>query len=408
MRFVYADPSLVSDLGHHATACRLITSELRARGIIPTVLVSGKADKALLSELQAVPHFRFNAYVLNDGDPICGWLNAFFVIAEITSHDLARISDLGPDDVIYFNSIGAAQLMAIAIWANRFPSQQLPRIIVEFTTEPGVDPTPDKRTYQPRDPRVDPRAAFYRFAMMRFPPASAGMLHLNTHERFTSSVFSDVLKFPVGWLPLYFGASGSLQTRVGKRPVTIGILGHQRPDKGYHLVPDVVRSLLQSREDIRFLVHNGAPADMSREQQVLRDLAATDRRITIDERTAGPAAWHQLIAACDLMLCPYDPRRYYASWSAVAIDALANGIPLVGPTETSLHRLILEYGGFGATFDQFEPPSIVDATLRALARYDHFAQIASVGAQKFALTNGPPCLVDAILSYSQAKTGRVI
>jgi hypothetical protein len=222
-----------------------------------------------------------------------------------------------------------------------------------------------------------------------------------TFEKVMSEVYGILLKHPVGTLPSLIHAIGPLHRRGQMRPLTVSVLGVQRANKGYHLVPDVIRGLLRSDPTVRFLVHNGAPAQMSEQQNAIRELAAQEPRVIVDERVAGPVIWRQLLDDSDLILCPYHPQTFYASPSAVALEAIANAIPFVGPAESTLGRLVGEYG-CGSVFDKFEADSILEAVGKALAGFDHFAKLAVECAERFALTQGPEQTVDGILRYAQS------
>jgi glycosyltransferase involved in cell wall biosynthesis len=219
-----------------------------------------------------------------------------------------------------------------------------------------------------------------------------------TFEPQSSAAYQVLLGKPVGVVPLPRLPTMALRNRAGRRPITVAVIGHQRPDKGYHLVPEVARQLLQARPDIRVLVHNGDPQGMPEAQQAMRALAAANRRVVIDERLAGQGVWAELLDASDLILCPYDPGRFAFSYSAVAAEAVANGIPMVVPAGSSLARLVAEFGGAGTTFDRAEPAYLVDATLQALQQFDRLAAIAFAGAEKWTKVHGPRKFVDAILA----------
>jgi hypothetical protein len=173
-RFFYADPGLTDNLGHHANNCRFIAGEARSRGMDVKVLSFANIEAALQAELGAIPFFRALTAWLNDGDPICGWLNAFHVVAEITREDLARIGDIGPGDVMYFSSALPAQLFALAQWMGALPRDRLPLVVTEFGIDPGTDmqPSPQGLVYSVRDPRADARAILYRAAAARIPARS--------------------------------------------------------------------------------------------------------------------------------------------------------------------------------------------------------------------------------------------
>jgi glycosyltransferase involved in cell wall biosynthesis len=401
-RFFYADPGLTDNLGHHANNCRFITREARARGLDVKVLSFANIEAGLRAELGAIPFFRALTAWLNDGDPICGWLNAFHVVAEITREDLSRITDIGPDDVMYFSSALPAQLFALAQWMGAMPRDKLPLVVVEFGIDPGVDVTqgPEGLVYNIADPRAEARAILYRSAAARIPAPVAPWLQMITFDQASSASFCAVLAKHVGVLPTPHVAMAPLRSRNGKRPITVAVLGNQRPEKGYQFMPEVARSLLQSNADIRILCHNANPAAMPEAQAALRDLAGKDARLVIDERMAGGDMWQQLLDASDLIILPYASPRFAISYSAVAVEAVANGIPLVVPAGTTMARLVQEFGGAGTTFEAPNVASIVDAAQRALDRFDALATAAHSGAELWGYLHGPRHMVDAMLALA--------
>jgi len=404
-RFFYADPGLAENLGHHANNCRFIAGEARKRGFNVQVLSFADIAPGLKAELGAIPFFRALTAWSNDGDPVCGWLNAFHIVAEITREDLSRISDIGPDDIMYFSSALPPQLMALAQWMGGLPRDKLPLVVVEFGIDPGVDVQrgPNGLSYVIRDPRVDARATLFRSAAARIAGPVAPWLQMITFDEDSSTAYRAVLGKPVGVLPTPRVATAPRRNRNGKRPVTVAALGHQRPEKGYQFMPEVARQLLEARDDIRILCHNGDPGGMEPTQQALRMLAATDPRLVLDERLADGAVWQQLLDASDLIVLPYASARFAISYSAVAVEAVANAIPLVVPAGTSMARLVQEFGGAGTMFDRPEPCSIVDATQRALQRFDQLATMAYSGSELWGQMHGPHNVLDAILALAPRK-----
>jgi hypothetical protein len=406
MRFFYTDPGLVNNLGHHANFCRLMIGELRRRGCDVAVFGHAQLDPLLRSEFSAAGHFRAYTYWFSDGDPICGWLNAFYIAARATHEDLARINDITGDDILYLGLAQPAQLMGLIMWMNGISTDRLPQIVYEFGTDPGVDlkiaddddDDDDIAAIVPRDPRVDARGVLYRFAAKQISSEVASRLHLVTTHHASSVAFAALTGQPVDTLPLPIVPVTRQRSRAGKRPVTIAVLGHQRGEKGYQFMPQIAAALLQSREDIRILAHNGAPQQMPKAQWALREMAMAEPRLIIDERLAGPEIWTQLIDTSDLILCPYNPQRFALSSSAVAAEAIANAMPLVVPDGTSLAFLMREFGGGGVTFDGFEPESIIASTLHALDRFDELAAIAHSGAAQWGDKHGPRHQIDAMLA----------
>ena len=248
MRFIYADPGLKDEVGHHANACRAITGELRSRGIEPEVLAFKDASARVCEALGARPYFRAHTYWTTDGDAVCGWLSNFQRCWELTAEDLARLAPMGAGDALYLNSGQPSQFMGIAQWLRRLPDGQLPHVVMEFGTDPGVEIKESEHGYSLAlpDPRVDERPTLHRFASLCVQQRTASHLHLATFDPFSSEVFGILINRPVGVLPLLQGAAGKLRLREGGGGITVAVLGHQRPSKGYELVPEVARLLLKA------------------------------------------------------------------------------------------------------------------------------------------------------------------
>jgi GR25 family glycosyltransferase involved in LPS biosynthesis len=405
MRFIYADPALVDNLGHPAAICRYVTRELGNRGIKAEVFGFRAIRPELKAELGAQPHFRAHTYAADDPDPIFGWLKSFDATTDITREDLQQLPALDPGDLIYFNSAQAGQLMATIQWMATLPPERLPQVVLELGHDPGLDITvsPTGFSCTARDPRRDPSAAFYRLAGSKISPRVKEHLHLMTFERQTSTIFGTVIGHPVGLFPPPFAALAPLRSRSGNTLLTLAVLGHQRAEKGYSLVPAIARRVLEQRGQVRILVHNGAPEQMPEAQHAVRALASLDRRIVLDERTVGPATWAELLESSDIILCPYDPNRFRARHSGVAFEAVANAIPLVGPAGTSIERLIQECGGCGTVFGEFEPNSIAAATVSAMDNFDRYASAAYTAAEQWPSRYGPNRLVDALLAFAQSS-----
>jgi hypothetical protein len=407
MRVIYADPGLRDNLGHHANSCRAIRRELDRRGITVVVLSLVGITPELQEELHAVPFFRAYTYWQTDGDPIAGWLNCFDSSMRATLEDLGRLQGVLPDDIVYLNSAQPAQFMALVKWSKSLPAERRPHIVMEFGTDPGVDvdfgtgEEAGKFTLRLRDYRNDPRAMFYRHTATQLTEPDLARFHMTTFDTASSAIYALLLGRPVGVLPLPQFAQAAVTSRVGRRPITISVLGHQRQDKGYHLMPQIARLLLAHEPDVRLLVHNGAPDVMPRVQGEMRAHAAVESRLTLNEETAGPELWEDLLRRSDLILCPYEPARFVASYSAVATEALANAIPLVVPARTSLSRLLDVYGGPGTVFESYDPAGIVGAIRRALADFDAIAAQAGQAAERWNATMGVGNMVSALLAHGE-------
>lgn len=399
--FLYMDPGLQSNLGHHANSCRSIAGELRLRRIPTPILCNLGINAELRDELGATPWFRFFPYAKYSDDAICGWIHNHEKMAQGTVEDLQRLREVTAFDVVFMNSVLPPQFRALILWARSLSPAERPQIIMEFGTEPGLDVIAwrdGKPRFQVRDPRIDSRATFYRHTAELLTPEDQAFIHLATFDSQSSEIYQQLLKgYPVSTLPLPQRAVTDRHSRVGKRPITLGILGHQRGEKGFPLVPEIVRTLLKTDLPIRFLVHNGMPDGLVEPQEELRKMAVADSRLTLNESPADATLWARLLDDSDLIVCPYMPDRFMASYSAVASEAIANAIPLVVPARTTLARVVEEFGGPGITFDGYSAQAVCEAVTRAVRNFDELAANVDRASETWNATRGAPCLVDALL-----------
>jgi len=402
MQFIYADPGLRNNVGHHANIDRALISELRRRGIPLRVLAFGDVEPGLRAELGAEPFFRWFLYFLSDGNPVSGWLNAFERGAAVTAADLGRLNEVGGDDLLYIPFALPAQLKAIALWLAMRPSGQLPRIAIGFTFAPGLDPqvNPNGTTWNARDSRVDPSAVLFSHAASLLSQEQKNRMRAVFPDGQGAALHGALLGLPSATLPHYQQRTTSARNRAGARPITISVLGHQRgTDKGYHLVPQLAAGLLQSHPGSRLLVHNAKSSDWPAAQDAVRAIAKTDPRIIVDENAHDGPAWTALQDRTDLLLLPYAPGPYHLMPSGLHGEAVANGIPSVVPAGTALARIQAEFCGGGTTFAEWTVPSILEATRRALDNFDALATAAYAGAEKWQQTQGPVKIIDDLIAY---------
>jgi hypothetical protein len=405
MRFIYLDAGLLYELGHHANYARSIVRQLRVSNIDTRVVANALIVPELQAELGAVPHFRTHPNRPRDSDPIVGWLNNFEAFSELTFDDLRRIEDLRADDLVYMGSMYADIFMGLIKWAASLEPGKMPTIVADFCVGPGLDPrfgTNNEVRYELGDLRVDPSAVLYRYAARKITAAVANRLHLATFDALTSSVYQALLGHAVRTLPAPIQATTARRPRAGTRPITVSVLGHQRPDKGYGLIPEVVASLLRTRSDVRILAHNGAPNFVPEPQEYLRAMARQDSRITLDETIAGPEPWARLLDQSDLILCPYSPIAFATRFSSLASEAIANAIPLVVPARTSLAILVADFTHPGTIFESWTAASVLEATNRALDGFDRYAATALRASERWAQTQGPQQFLRSLLALVQS------
>lgn len=401
MRFIWLDSGLNTNLGHHAQSCRAILGEVRKRGIETHAYGFVLVEDAIQSELGVKPLLRWHTYNTRGDDPICGWLQAFTIGSEITAQDLGRL-ETTEEDVVYFNTAQPIQLFGIIKWMLSTPPGRLPHVIVEFGCGPGLIRLPDGNL-SIMDPRQDGSAILYRFCALAVDESIKSKLSLVTFDKTCSEGFSKLMGLPVQTLPVPREAVGPIRSRVGANPITVSFLGHQRLEKAIHLLPDICRQLLAKHKNIRVLVHNGDVAHTLPFQKELRIIAETEPRLVLDERVADDKLWADLLNQSDLIVLPYSPEAFQFRYSAVACEAVANGIPLVVPQGTAIENMVNELTyttSATGTFSKWTPEAVVYEVSQILANFEGWATNAFLASSLWEDQHGPCNTVDRMLALA--------
>lgn len=388
----YIDAALHNNTGHHANVCRKITGELRRGGIEVDILANASIESGLREELGAHPVFRHSPYArIARGR----YLNFRLGQASFLS-DLGGITEGRHYDLVYAGSVLPAQMAGVIRWGQtRYGAANMPPVAVEFSCPSGVGCVGGPAGHWRQMPGQ------YRFAAAELAREYSDNFLFFTFDSAASSDYSRLLGFAVETLP-HVQTGGEIRHRVADeqgRPV-VGFLGHQRPEKGYHLIPDLLRLLLEKDVRARFLVHNGDPHEtvIARE---LQELAAADSRVRFDQQPADQTYWNGLLDSTDIVVLPYEPNRYAASFSGIAVEAVSCGLPVIGPNGTTIKTLVERYQKNSIGITDWTVEATADAIVAALRDFPRLSRSAFEGAGEWALENGVSAFVSRLLDFAR-------
>ena len=372
----------------------------RTLGLETMVLGSKALEPRAAQATSAAPFFSISPYARTSDDPICGWLKTFTDVAGVFASDFQRIDGLTPQDIVYYDTATPAPLLGLftAIQAKYTPAT-CPRIIASLIEHPGLiaDWLPDgtRRLLLNNNPQT----LLYRYVGKCVPAAFAAKLTFISLDDGLADVYSELLTKRVLSLPHPYEAATSCRRRQSRSPLILGFLGAQRENKGFHLVPGIVRKLLAEIQPIRIIVHNSWQ-HMQSEMSQLQEIAANDDRLEVIGATKDPASWIALLNRCDLLIAPYDRGQYAITPSGIVCEGLANAIPVAVPTRTALERALNEYGRPGVSFESIDPEGVTAAVKQAIASYDVLGERAAKASQLWHEKNGAPRLAGAIIKVA--------
>lgn len=208
------------------------------------------------------------------------------------------------------------------------------------------------------------------------------------------------------------------------RPLTVVYLGDSRTEKGFELLPDVLRDVwpdLVETGRLRFVIQSfinrrWKQRSLVRTQQLLRQFPAP--AVQLIERPLEGDEYRGTIAAGDIMLLPYAREAYRARSSGILAEALAAGIPAIVPAETWLSgQLTNVWTQFVTESKQVngaisrpggQPPipglvyhggvtQIAAAIRQLVAEYDHFRAHTAALASNWSAYHNPQSLLEMLL-----------
>jgi len=398
MQILYADAGLRGLEGHHASSAAALPAAFQRLGHDVTVLGHRELSRALQLSTGAKPFFRAFTYDTPSLDPIAGWLTNFAIALEATVLDLRRAwLEFGPFDLVYFNSAKPAQIAALGQWikAEFVTTGVGPKIVVELGTEAGLDRsgTADAPTFVVREPT----ALLYRHARNWIGKKWMREVKLATVAEEAAKEYEFLFDVPVKVLP-FPQPQPLLRRRMFNNPLTIGLLGHQRLDKGWQFAPEFIPRVLQRYPSVRFIAHQSDPESLPEVDARLSELARREPRLELIIVPAINKEWHALIDRCDIVVLPYDPIRYRGSYSAIVGEALAAGAPLVLPSETTLSSAVKANEGGASYFTEWKAEPIAKGIAETIDNFDVLARKAYSAGAVWRERHGPDPFVQGVIA----------
>jgi glycosyltransferase involved in cell wall biosynthesis len=171
-------------------------------------------------------------------------------------------------------------------------------------------------------------------------------------------------------LPSYF--DGWTRTSEDRSPLKIGFFGHQRREKGTDFLDQLIERLLPSYQVV---VHDSSGSLTTGFRHPNLELHGYVDNLAI------------LMSTCDIVILPYIATQYKAKGSGILWDAVASGIPIVAPSNSTPGRFVSKHQ-LGTVFENDTVHSVMDATERLVKSLGDFKLRCQDFAQDWRRKNG--------------------
>jgi len=414
--FFILDPSLTDFRGHHFMLTDIASRSAEAAGMEVVWLASDKAGNEIKRPNVSVePWFGAGLYDAyrgaNDAPP--WWRAALAKLGVMTikkpaladpvitlARDLERAIDAFAGNTrqrFFVHTADGAFYRALALIAPRLAAGNAPVFHVCTPYDPtGVMPN---------------RGAQGELAQALTTLTGAGVidrtLFLYGENAFLATHLADVWDVRVRSLEIPFTASSNDIANKGRHAfrkklaapddtLVVASLGPARLEKGFHLIPDIVRRCHElvsggdyptlDRHSIHFALH-AAPQIIGRHPVIAEAVAKLDAQdnnmATLFTEPMPALDYQSLLGAADVVLMPYDADKYRVRGSGVVIEALGAGKIIVATKGSYPARRIADGAGAAAV----TPMEFAIAICDIAAARSAYATKAAAAGRAFAAEN---------------------
>ena len=362
---IILDSALEVSEGHHDHFVRHARRDLAAQGVELVVHGSRHVAASLAQELQVVPRFSRNLHDLVSPDPYDGPLVDTFVgantFAQKAEPCLGGLS--GSGDLVILPTATVAELAGLVHLAQRSaPTYRLAVLFHRTGRGPFKPAGPGSLT-----------GALLRSLGRGLSIFDANGLWIGAVTEPLRASISAALDRPVHLAPspVWYAAARQAPPASRRR---VGFLGHLRIEKGCVGLDALVRTLAAAAPEATSVVgghHDRDASDLSA-LMALADVGADLQLGWRDEE-----AFADLVASCDLIVLPYDPREYSDASSGIFSHAVAHGKPVVAPAGTWMADQIAQSRAAGLAYPPGGVTEIAGAIKRAISDLGTLSPLAS-------------------------------
>lgn len=163
------------------------------------------------------------------------------------------------------------------------------------------------------------------------------------------------------------------RTSIAASPLVVSYIGDIREEKGFHHLPDLIRSVRTAGLDHNKVVFKfqsnfpaaRLPSSVRRAKTEL--LASTDSGVELLGGPFDSAQYLDLINSSDIILALYDAEQYYARSSGIFAESIAAGVPAVYPLKSWMGAALAQTEQ--AYFDELEQRCPHSEWISALDQY---------------------------------------
>lgn len=401
MRLFVVDNNLTDKTGHFFALDRWLQEEANTRSIDALFFINRSAPNEIAKTLSARSIFSCNSFSDFSGDKYCADVDNFLQVGPQFAKELQALNKekLSGSDIVFFPLVNQNDLLGCALWLNHMPRETRPYVCINFMLSNFVNPQNDSLTVA---------GLLYRSAAKILLKAQGKEKLVYTAQSSRMAEFlSWLLSHPVTASPMLnaYNLAGNADQPDAVKKITAGacriaIIGCAKSEKGFDLVPDLLRLLTAKIPNPNFFVQ------VTTEHKAWTKEIAGIQTMTNVELHHGALAerdYFEKLQNADIVLLPYRPLEYKYMTSGIFSEAVAMGKVIVAPDSSWMSEQIKNRKGAGKLFASFDAQSIADAVLAALKDYETLAADAGRYAESWKQEQNLSKYIDELLTAYYIK-----
>ena len=303
------------------------------------------------------------------------------------SHGFARDCEAGIENyldaqtIIYVDSPSEYIIEGLSIWLSKLTLESMPKLYLFLSSRGMLLEGTDQPGYF---------ADYFQHAVKRLESVVGDdNLHITSAvSQFMDDPRENILgvtlhKFP---LPKYYASKQPCQGIETNRAstLTISFLGQVDSRKNSRLLPDIIQRVNEQATNIAFFVQCYPEGEYALKLavEISRRLSTKDN-VTISKQQLETEEYFSVLENSDIIVLPYNEKKYRHITSGVLAEAIAFGIPCVVPANTWSEKALEYSNGAGVSFSEDSISGIAEAIQKCMVNIEHLRQKGQAAARQW-------------------------
>ncbi|HRE80635.1 MAG TPA: glycosyltransferase, partial [Opitutaceae bacterium] len=406
------DNHLSDRIGHHYNYTLSIKEACGHAGVVFTSLVNRGAPGDLLTEIAGSGIFAQKLHDANSANPYpVEWLSLrttyeFLLSNAVFARELEEglTSRARAEDVIFLPNATPGQLLGVALLLQTKPVMRTLRfvLLVRYALQIVGGPLAQRKSLPDRELMDKYALAFEKLRGVD----QVGCVRLATDSAELARDYAVLWKGPVEVLPIpHTLHAGPAPLPAGVPPkdprkIRVVFMGDAREEKGFELLPALVRGSAVSPEAtaIEFVFQAFISSHYHvRMGFVIDEMERLQRpNLHLVKRALPTDEYQGLLQSADLVLIPYDALTYKGRTSGPFMEAICADKPVVVPRSTWM-SVMLGDSEAGSQFHSGDAADLVRAVLATITRLAVHREAAKQLGQRFRNEHNPDRFVRKLM-----------